>query len=1089
MASTRLRALLPRWLPAAALALATAAPAPPAAAQSWECAPCAGLRAAGPAAAVELAEALAAAGLPEGSPVFLAWEAEVGPAAGPPGPHAAAAAAVRAAGAIPWITLVFDPAAPLAGGGPALDAQVAAASAIARGAGEAVYQVAWRPGGAEAIGRAALADYAFLLKRAAVAVSGAAGTARVATAPLAADPALLEAFYRQDVAGYLEAVALAPAPEELLAGAAERLAGLDPGRPVVVDAAPLPAEPLRALAVAARHAVSGGTVTLFDGRAAVEAARAPAGAVPAVPEPGEPARPGEPEVVGRPVDVVPDEIGEPVSAPAADAALSLADLVEPLVVLARELTGDVAFDPYSVPSGAPAWSFVRGEDLGLRVIVERPEGEAGAPPDELTLTFPDPQLRDPERVIPATGEAVPLASVRRTAEGLAVRFADPRPVEVLRLGRMTAEELGEVAGLEERVDVASEREVPVEEILRRLQAFEDAQARRIRHYRATNTTHLRFGVGAGVQSFDATLQGPFFFDPERGTDWAWETFLINGVRWRGKTIPEIPLIQPEKAAALPLEITFDRKYRYRLRGTAEVDGRDAWVVEFEPAEPVAGEDAAGEAADSGEAGAAARPRAAAPRRLGTLGTGGRSETSLYRGTVWIDRELHARVRTRAVQLGLQGEVISNEETFYYTPVTAAGEPAPWQPGSFVLPLRLVAQQLLSVINATTLVERETLLTDVVVNGSEFAERRAAVAATDVTMVRDTEEGLRYLVPQEGSDERVVKEGFDTDKWFLVGGVFMDDALDYPLPLGGIDYLSLDFRGTGSQLNVFFAGALLTANLARPNLLGTRFDGGVDLFGLGISLGDQVYRAGEEVPAEEIEVRPASVAFKLGHPVGTFGKVSAEYRLFRRDYSRSDDTARQFVLPSDHVEHAFRLSGRWVRAGYSLGANAGWSTRSGWERWGLPTVEGELPEPIEDFTYWGASLGKTWHLPRFQKIGAEIDYVDGQDLDRFSKYSFGFFGDTRVHGYQSNRVTAERAWLTHLSYGFEVGELIRIDALADLAWATDEATGLDDELLAGVGVAGTFVGPWRTVVNLDVGVPVAGPDDGFVAYVAFLKLFR
>jgi hypothetical protein len=34
-----------------------------------------------------------------------------------------------------------------------------------------------------------------------------------------------------------------------------------------------------------------------------------------------------------------------------------------------------------------------------------------------------------------------------------------------------------------------------------------------------------------------------------------------------------------------------------------------------------------------------------------------------------------------------------------------------------------------------------------------------------------------------------------------------------------------------------------------------------------------------------------------------------------------------------------------------------------------------------------------------------------------------------------------------------------------------------------------VGPWQTLVNVDLGVPVAGPDDGFVAYLVFLKLFR
>jgi hypothetical protein len=147
------------------------------------------------------------------------------------------------------------------------------------------------------------------------------------------------------------------------------------------------------------------------------------------------------------------------------------------------------------------------------------------------------------------------------------------------------------------------------------------------------------------------------------------------------------------------------------------------------------------------------------------------------------------------------------------------------------------------------------------------------------------------------------------------------------------------------------------------------------------------------------------------------------------------------------------------------------------------------DEARDYSLWGATLSKTWHLPSFQKIGAEVNYAGGEDLDRFSKYGFGFFGATRVHGYQSDRVRADEVWAGHLSYGFEIGEILRLEAVADAALATDEATGLDQELLAGVGVNGTFMGPWQTVVNLDVGVPVQGPDDGFVLYVVFLKLFR
>ncbi len=1009
------------------LLLPLLAAATPAAAQGLPCAPCAGVRVDGAAEAEATAAAVASAAAARGvtldaeTPFLVAWSVELGPLAGDPqaagaaaGAAARAAEAVRAAGALPWITLRFTAPPPLLDHLPALDAEIAAASAVARRAGGAFYQLGWRPAEPGAGGAAAeAAEYAYLAKRAAVAVSGAAPGARVASRPLPDEPGALEALYAEEVAGYLDAVAFAPAPPERLRAMADVLAGLDPGRLTVVEA-PFPAAPARALGTAAAHAVAGAEVTLF-------AAAAP-----------------------------PD-----------------AEALAPLVLLAREHAGDLAFDPYSSPQGGGAWSFVRGSDLGLRVIALAPEAPADEPADaptgELVVTFPDPQLRNPRRVLVATGDAIPLAGTRRTADGLEVRIADPGDAVLLRLERVGVEELGEGGGLAEEVTVASERQMPVEEILRRLQAFEDAQERRLDHWSAVNTTHLRFGVGAGsVGGFEATFEGPFFYDPEAGVDWAWQTLYVNGVRWRGRSIPEIPLVQPEKAAAVPGQITFDKTYRYRLRGTETLDGRDTWVVEFEPAVPVAG---------GGEAAAAA----AGP--------------SLYRGTVWVDRQVFARVRTRAVQLGLQGEVISNEETLHYRPVDAAGAPAAWNDaGAWVLPLRLVAQQLLSVLNGTTLVERETVYSGLAINGAGFAERRAAVMASDVTMVRDTEQGLRYLVPDEDGEGRVVKEGFDTDKWFVVGGLFWDDSLDYPLPLGGVNYLDLDFQDRGGQLNVFFAGALLAVNVAEPRLFGSRFDAGVDLFGIALPLADSVYRDGEEVEAEEVESRPLTAAVKIGRPLGSFTKLSAQYRLRQRHFGGTDETADDFVVPADHLEHELSVGGRVTRFGYSLGLDAAITRRSEWEPWGFAGNPGFDPEH-EDYLTWGASLAKSWYLPRFQKIGAELVYVDGEDLDRFSKYEFGFFGDTRVHGYRSGRVKAESAYLARASYGFEIGKLLRLDAQLDTAWATDEESGLSDEFLAGVGLAGTFVGPWQTLINLDVGTPVAGPDDGVVAYVVFLKLFR
>ncbi|HEX4966537.1 MAG TPA: hypothetical protein VF173_37355 [Thermoanaerobaculia bacterium] len=956
------------------------------------CRPCAGLRleaATAAANAADVARTLKESGhLEEGSPLFVAWEVPLdGGAAG-----AEAATAIHESGATPWLSLVFRTPAPLAQNAERLQTELKAAADLAgRASAGTWFQVIWRPEGGEAQAFSP-AEYAFLLKRAAVALTGARQNVLVATEPLPADAGALQALYGQEVAAYLEAVVLQPAEGQALAAAVAAVQEADPGRPVVVDSLPLPAVPAEALAAAAREAAQGINLTLFQ-------------------------------------------------APVLDNT-SLIPALAPFALLAREFKGDLSYDPSSSPAGAAgAWSFVRGKDLSLRVIAQAPEGATS-----LALRFSDPQLRRPVR-FPIGGERVPPPSGRIVGQELELQVDSPGRVAVLGLDRPTA---AEMHGVAEKVTVSGEREMPVEEILRRLQAFEDAQERRLDHYSAIDTTSLRFQPTAGAQTFEATLQGPLFFSPKTGSDWAWETLYVNGVKWRSKQLPEIPLIQPEKAAALPLQIHFTKEYRYRLRGSDTLDGRDAWVVDFAPSGP----------------GAAGK---------------------LYQGSVWVDKQTYARLRTRAVQIGLEGEVLSNEETMYYSPIDAAGNPAPWSAESFVLPLRLVSQQILSVVNSTTVVERDTRLTNVRINGPGFEEARKQVENTEVTMVRDTAKGLRYLV-KDDKGERVVKEGYNRNKLFMVGGVFYDDALDYPLPLAGINYLSLDFKGTGKQLNVFFAGALLLGSFAEPRLFGTRFDTGANVFALAVPVTDTLFKDGKEDKTQDVKQRPATLGLKVGHPIGNFVKVEAEYDLLYFGYKNTSDTAKGFVVPSDNLTHSLDLSASFSRSGYGLSVDGSYNRRSKWDFWGLPGNPDWTPDK-KDYLRWEARASKNWYLPKFQKAGLEFDYSGGSDLDRFSKYQFGFFGGTRVHGYQSNSVRAEEVYAGHASYGFGIGDVFHLEGIADAAWATDKESGLKNELLAGVGLQGTFVGPWQTVVNLDVGTPVAGPDHGFVLYLVFLKLFR
>jgi len=970
----------------ALLLSACAGLAAPAAAQLLPCSPCAGIETGDPYAA--LASLAAPPKLADDAILFVAYELQLDATANP-----AAAHALAGGGASPWLRLAFTTPAPLLEHLEELKAELDAAAAVARSRpARAHYQLLWRPRGQEGTSPSP-SEYAFLVKRASVALTGEDPDAAVASQPLPPDAEWLRALYGQEIAAYLDLLAFAPAAEDALAGALATTSELDPGKPVVLDGAPWPGVAERSMSRAAAARAQGFALTLFRAPATLDAA-------------------------------------------------SLA----PLKLLADEFRGELNLDSATAPSGgAAAWSFVRGEDLALRVLVETPPGA-----DRMTLLFPDPQLRDPVWVPAGGGEPIPLLGSRRTREGLEVRIADPTPVVELRLDRAS---IAELEGVAEEVTIADQRRIPVEEILRRLQAFEDAQSRRIRHWQAVNTTTLRFQAASGVQAVEATFEGEIFYKPGRPFDWAWQRFYLNGVLWRGKSIPEIPLVQPEKAAAMPLEVLFTKEYRYALRGTEAVNGRDAWVVDFEPDAPVEGR-------------------------------------TLFRGTVWVDRATSARLRTKAVQLGLTGEVLSNEETIDYSPVDADGAAAAWGGDAFVLPLRTIGQQILSVLNTATVVEKEVRLAGVVINGGAFDERREQVLASAATMVRDTDAGLRYLVPKEGGapGEREVKEGFDTNKLFVLGGVFYDESLDYPLPLAGVNYFDLNFHGTEGQLNALFGGVLGIVNYADPHFLGSKIDLGVDVFGIAIASSDQLFRGGVESTAEEVKVLPGAVRLNFGFPLGSFVKVSTGYRLSYAKFSEGDQTDPTFILPSDNLTQRGELGIQLARGGYRLNLQAAFSHRSKWNFWGLPENT-EYDPDHQNYATWSASLAKNWYLSSFRKVGLEVNYLDGRNLDRFSKYQFGFFGDTRVHGYQIGKVRAEKAWALHGTYGFEIGQLLRLDAVADAAWATDETSGLDDELLAGAGLSGTFMGPWETLVQLDVGTPLAGPDTGLVAYVVFLKLFK
>lgn len=721
----------------------------------------------------------------------------------------------------------------------------------------------------------------------------------------------------------------------------------------------------------------------------------------------------------------------------------------------RAMTGDWGYDATATvpvldatgrPAEMPVLSFVRGEDLRTIMI---PRGDAAAP---FILSLPADRFAEPRRIDAAGERAITDAGIRGDALLVGSPVAtDPFAVVV------DYREKPDANVTRETIDVASERGITVEEIVRRHQAYDAFQESVQPRYVARNTTSLRFDITGG-ESIEASIAGDYFFDPAGRADWVWSDFYINGVRWKYGRIPELPLIQPEKVTQLPLDLHLTNEYRYELVRVTDLGGYRVYEVRF-------------------------APPANAPADL-----------PLYRGTVWIDTRTFSRVRISMIQLNLTGEILSNEERVDFVPfsrqthaVLTAADVAKTEPRSIIwLPSYVAAQQVVSAAGRATAVQRETTFDNFRIDPPEFDVLLAQVSASDARMVRETDTGMRYL-EKRGDGERVVKEGFDTSRLFMLGGIHHDAGLEFPVvPLGGVNYFNFNLFDKGIQTNVFFAGVVLAVNATHPNVGGTRTNVGVDFFGIAVPVGNTMYRGGVARPEEAVKAVPLGLFLRAGHPILRFGKIDLSLGVSHQTYQRAEETAADFIVPSDTFIFSPGIDFRYTRRGYSFGASYEYNQRSEWEPWGLLS---EYDPDQKSFSRYSASIGKSFYLPRFQRIGVDLNYLSGERLDRFSQYELGFFGTQRVHGVESGSVRGEKAIIGHLSYGFVFSDQFRLEAFYDHALLDNASAGWSREPFQGVGIAGQTIGPYGTLLRLDIGKTIGrNAQDGFVANVVFLKLF-
>jgi hypothetical protein len=575
------------------------------------------------------------------------------------------------------------------------------------------------------------------------------------------------------------------------------------------------------------------------------------------------------------------------------------------------------------------------------------------------------------------------------------------------------------------VEVTGARRLTADEIVARHQAQQHRQDAIVETTIASGSTTLLFEVPSFASPITITAETRIFRGPD-GMNIEERGIRVNGAPIAGggaTSPPELPLIDAERISSPPLLITLDDAYRYVLDGEASVGDSRCYVVSFEP-------------------------------RL--------MERGLVRGRAWIDAKAFTIRRLETVQRDLRGPIVSSEQVDEFGPVPVDGTTV-W------LPIETRIFQSYEGAGFRTPIHRTIDVHHYEVNSPAFAARLDEALASDNVMLRDTADGLRYLVRQRGTTGRsLTTRGSQTIR-SVIGGVLVDPDISRPLSFAGISYVNLDLFGRGAQLNAFLGGVFGQASWSIPAIAGTRWQAHGRVFAIGAQYNDRVFQNGREQYSENLMQQPASFSVGVLRQLTSRLRVTVDYSLRFTALERTGNTPPLFELPSDVVDHGALLAVDADRGAWTL---RGWWNpvrRDGWRRWGLP---GTFDPATRDYQRYGAQVMRTVALRPSVSSRLEMSWMDGHDLDRFSRYGFDAF-ENPLHGYPTSSIRYDRgavirsatAWTTHG---------VRVDAFADAAYVHDPGWASAARAYPGVGAGFESAGPFRTLLSVEWGYGFRGP---------------
>jgi hypothetical protein len=213
-----------------------------------------------------------------------------------------------------------------------------------------------------------------------------------------------------------------------------------------------------------------------------------------------------------------------------------------------------------------------------------------------------------------------------------------------------------------------------------------------------------------------------------------------------------------------------------------------------------------------------------------------------------------------------------------------------------------------------------------------------------------------------------------------------------------------------------------------------------------------------------------VDFGLGWRFSELSKLKFDLEAEYHRFGKTSHTSWLFRLPQDHFDLDASLTYTFAWRGLSLSTSYEQHRRSAWEPWGLPG-EHEDAAKLKDYALWNAAISKSFYLRAFQKISTGVTWLDGRDLDRFSRFQFAYMGKQSLDGFAGSGIRFDRGAIASVGYEFNVANVVRFAVRAEQARVQPVKDVAPWQNHTGASLQGSVAGPWKTYWTLDAGYAV------------------